>query len=233
MTNLIGLYPDIGRFFDRTLKNAKIEVIKSPEFKHIKEKLTVLQFVLEKCDPLQHSYSQRENFISLITQAKSDGRDRFLKACDFLDSTIIDDSKAHPESSKSLWQFFFGPGDRTQSLAQQMVQRALDVARKTSDVEFLSRREQLEQLGDSVQELVSMAVGIAQSYVDDIVTTTLRKIHNEACRIQKEKCMRHISREASNQEQKDSTDNRIDLLCAIEQQSLSAPQQYERSRIQR
>ena len=234
MTNLTGLYPGIGELFDRTLKNAKIEAIKLQEFKHIKEKLTVLQLVLENCDPLQYSHSQREKVICLIISVQSDGRERFSKVCEFLDSTIIDDSKAHPESSKSSWNWsIFKTTDKTQSPSHRMVQRALEIARKTSDVEFLSRREQLEQLGDSVQELVSMAVGIAQSYVDDIVTKTLEKIRNEACRIQKEECMRHISREASNQEQKDSTNNRIDLLRAIEQQSLSAPQQYEHSRIQR
>lgn len=233
MTNLTGLYPGIGRLFDRTLKNAKIEVIKSQEFKRIKVQLIVLQFVLEKCDPLQYSHSQREKIISLITSAKADGRERFFKACEFLDSTIIDDSAAHPESSKSWWQSIFGSGDRTQSPAQQMVQQALDVARTISDVEFLSQGEQLEQLGDSVQTLLSVAVEIAQSHMNDIVTKTLKKIHNEACLIQKEECMRHIYREASNQEQKDSANNRINLLRAIEQQSLSAPQKYERSRIQR
>ena len=233
MTNLTGLYPGIGELFDRTLKNAKIEAIKLQEFKHIKEKLIVLQLVLENCDPLQYSHSQREKVICLIISVQSDGRERFSKVCEFLDSTIIDDSKAHPESSKSWWGWsILKTADKTQTPSHRMVQRALEIAKKTSDVEFLSRGEQLKQLGDSVQAIFSVAVELAQSHLNDIATRTLKKILNDARRIQKDECMRRIGWEASNQEQKDSANNRTNLLCAIEQQSLSAPQQYERSRIQ-
>ena len=229
MSDLIALYPRIGRLFNRTLKDAKIGVIKSREFRRIKEQLIVLQFVLDNCDPLQYS---QEHVMSLFLSAQPDKRGRFSKASETLDSTIIDNSKAL-ESSKSWWPSIFGSTDKTPSPVQQMVQQALEVERKTSDAEFLSQGERLKSLGDSVQAAVSEAVKIAQSHLNDIVVKTLKKLLDGARCIQKDECMRHMGLEASNQEHKDSVKNRNDLLRAIEQQSLSASQQYEHSHIQR
>ena len=233
MSDLTALYPSLGELFDRTLKDAKIGVIKSREFQRIKEQLIVLQFILEKCAPLH--YNQREKVISLILSAQPVGHGRFSKASEILDSTIIDHSKA-PESSRSWWWpliSIFGSTDKTLSPVQQMVQQALEVERKTSDAEFLSQGERLKSIGDSVQAAVSEAVKIAQSHFNDIVVKTLKKFLDGARRIQKDECMRHIGLEASSQAHKDSVNNRNDLLRAIEQQSLSASQQYERSHIQR
>lgn len=231
MSDLIALYPNIGGLFNRTLKDAKIGVIKLREFRRIKEQLIVLQFVLDNCDPLQYS---QEYVMSLFLSAQPDKRGRVSKANEILDSTIIDNSKA-PESSKSWWSLtsIFGSTDKTPSPVQQMVQQALEVERKTSDAEFLSQGERLKSLGDSVQAAVSEAVKMAQSHFNDIVVKTLKKLLDGARCIQKDECMRHIGLEASIQEHKDSVKNRNDLLRAIEQQSLSASQQYEHSHIQR
>lgn len=226
MSDLIALYPSIGELFDRTLKNAKVGVIKSREFQRIKEQLIILRIVLDKCDALHDS--QREKVVSLIMSDQSDGRERFFKANNFLDSTIVDDSKGNPESSTSWWKSLFGSTDKIKSPAQRMMQQALEAAKKTSDAEFLSQGARLGSLGDSVQAALSDAVKIAQSHFNDVISKTLKKVLDGARHIQRDECMRHIRLEASNQEQKDSANNRSDFLRAIEQQSLLEFQQYER-----
>lgn len=231
MSHPISLYPSIGELFDRTLENAKIGVIKSREFQRIKEQLIVLHFVLEKFDALQDS--QRKRVVSLIISDQSDGDDRFLSAREFLDSTDIGNSKANPESSSLWWQWPFGSTEKHPSTAQRMMQQAFEVARQTSDGEFLSQRERFASLGNSVQAAASKATKIAQSHFNDVIVKTLKTMLDGVLHIQRDECMTLIRLEASDQELKDSTKTRTRFLRAIENKSLSESQQYKCPHIQR
>lgn len=216
------MFPKIGEFFKRTMEQVNFGNIKTPEFQRIKEQLIVLQFVLDNCDNLQES--QREHLISLIMSDGTRGYYAFHKAKDFLDSTIPKEDKARSSSGWWGMTWLFKTADQVSSPAQRMMQQALELAKQNSDADFLSGAEQLSSLGDLAHAAVVKAIKLAQTYFDETIAKTLKKIADNAFHIQRDQLLKHVQLDASHREQKDAAAIRQDFLRTIEQKSLPQAQ---------
>ena len=211
------LYPNIGELFEKTIRDADLKHIKARDFKPNKERLGIIQFLLDRRKDLDQTTCRK--LIELIT------KDHLSQVRDILDgSSRTDPTEAKPMLKKlleSITPAIFT--DKDVSPSQKLIDEAHSTAVHISDSDFLQRLDDISEDDETLKTAIAETKNIAQGYLKSIISKLLKKLVHVALRIQQEDCIKQIRREVSIQAKRDTERFRREFVHKIEEHSQSGP----------
>ena len=210
------LYPKIGDLLRKTIDDAKLDNIKSREFKSNKERLVMIYFLLNQRKDLDQT--KRQELIQSIL-VKYD----MQSARNILAGPSKDDFKQ--TKSNTLWLPIIVLRDmlfNEDVSPPNLFQEARDIAAHMSDPDFLMDLKKSLSLDDETfKTTVANTEAMAQSYFEVTISNLLNKLLPRARHIQQEECIKQVQRELSSQAKKDIEGFRMEFIREIEEGSES------------
>ncbi|KIM92371.1 hypothetical protein PILCRDRAFT_417 [Piloderma croceum F 1598] len=212
-SGLAILYPGIGELLQKTIQNANLSTIESRTFKHLKESIITIDFILQR-----RKHLDERKRLELIRLILDDGDMRQAE------SVLATSSNASQRKPKgwllSVFAAFWPEGD--DSDRHGLFREARDVAFHSTDAQFLLALKDIESREPLLRQAVAETEGIVRGYFNKVVSKLLKTIKHKALHIQQEDCKRQYQREASSREEQDQHRLRIDLIRQIENSSRHA-----------
>ena len=215
--NVTALYPQIGELYQKAIRDAGLDNINARDFKQNKERLSMIQFLLDKRKDLDQT--KRQELIQLIVV-----KDDLPRVRGILDASNKIEPKQAKTSSKSFW-----PGwtlqdiftDKEVSPSQKVIEEARRV--RISDSDFLLRLDDISEDDETLKKAITDTKNIAQRYIKSTISKLLKKLVHDVLRIQQEVCAKQIRREISSQAERDIDRFRRVFIGEIEEHSQLEP----------
>ncbi|TFY78517.1 hypothetical protein EWM64_g5493 [Hericium alpestre] len=128
--HLSTMYPKVGAYFEEVLQDAKLDTIKSTDFRNIKERLLVLYTLLRHYKTI--SDSKRAQLISIVL---NDGNFQNLSR------VLGDNQRASGGVIATAVSYLWGSSDSGKVEVDTLVKEARELAFKLSDPDFLQRSD--------------------------------------------------------------------------------------------
>lgn len=206
---MIVRYPKIGQLLENTILDAKLDIIRSRDYKTLKQRLIVIDVLLTELEGLYPA--KRSEVIQLVLEGKWPRVE-----------SILDGHQ--PKLKSNAWFNFISLPtifSKDSSPGQALLQRARSIATHTPDVDFLLQLKSISARDAALQTPVETTEDIIQDHFNATIGKLLNKLVHSALRVQLEECAKQIEREASSDAERDITRFRNDFRHQIERLSQS------------
>jgi hypothetical protein len=219
-SGLTALYPNIGELFQKTIHDAKLDSIKTREFKSRKDRLIMIRFLFDQLKALDLA-KRRELIQLVIVKDDLQGVRRVIDGSGEEDAGVV--------MSKVIWVHTTVRNlliDATESHAQKLIKQGRDSASRMTDPEFLLYLRDIPDEDETLKTAVTSIKNIIQSHFTAIIPKLLKSLVHKAAHLQQEDIKKQIRREASSEAHKDASRFRTEFICEIEKHSQSESTLY-------
>ena len=203
--DLRRMYPDFDNIYRRQIDKAKFDVVKSTEFRTLKERLT---FVL-------HHLNERPQ---LAPKKRTELIQALLSVDDLRDAQhVLRESDKTKESAKSSW-FSMAMGLLTWSKVtneESLRKEARKITKNITDSEFLRELKDIQD--KDLVAAIHEAMALAHSYLSSSIDVTVNKMTHAVLQMQEEECKRRVRREIETEERNALDDIRVKFIRDVNQ----------------
>lgn len=200
------MHPEVPEEVNRLVARAELRRIPGKEFHKQKERLLIVDFLLQKRQDLNDS--ERDELIKLVLD------DGDMKGV----SNVIKESA---KDSKSTWRITDWLLNKDSS-TKELLNDATRAASRTNDSQFISSIDEIVEREPSLQDDVSDTLEKVYTHfrttVDKIVSKAMPRVDD----IQKRECTRQIRREAESHAEENKRRSRLELIRDINQAQAEA-----------
>ena len=217
--NIRRIYPGFDRIYQRHLEN-KFNVVKGSDFRFLKERLLLVQHLLNKNQDLDH-----EKRAELIHALFSEGN--LHEAQKMLPNSNKKKDTGLITKSFRILQPLFGGQSSTDSEAESLKIEMKKIASALSDSEFLLglKNIEIDGLQPVIQEAEMLAYTSLSSSIDDIV----KKMTQDVVHMQQESCKKKIQKAIQAQEVRALSDSLINFIRDLNAKSTGRKKSYVRA----
>ena len=217
--NIRRIYPGFDRIYQRHLEN-KFNAVKGSDFRFLKERLLLVQHLLNKNQDLDH-----EKRAELIHALFSEGN--LHEAQKMLPNSNKKKDTGLITKSFRILQPLFGGQSSTDSEAESLKIEMKKIASALSDSEFLLglKNIEIDGLQPVIQEALMLAYTSLSSSIDDIV----KKMTQDVVHMQQESCKKKIQKAIQAQEARALSDSLINFIRDLNAKSTGRKKSYVRA----
>ena len=206
--DLRHLYPGFGNIYKRYAEEAKFGVVKGPEFKFLKERLTFLRHLLK-----EHKELAPRNRTELIQALLSEGDLRHAQQ-------VIPRSDKNTEAgTTSLFSRFtavlsWSKGTDEESLRKEIRKMATGI----SDRDFLLELTGIED--EDLKATTQEVMVVAHTQLSSSIDATVNKMAHAVLRMQQEECKNRVQREIETERRKELSGALVNFIRDVNENSI-------------
>jgi len=206
--DLRHLYPGFGNIYKRYVEEAKFGVVKGPEFKFLKERLTFLRHLLK-----EHKELAPRNRTELIQALLSEGDLRHAQ------QVIPRSDKSKEAGTTSLFSRFtavlsWSKGTDEESLRKEMRKMATGI----SDRDFLLELTGIED--EDLKATTQEAMVVAHTQLSSSIDATVNKMTHAVSRMQQEECNKGVQHEIETEQRKELSGALVNFIRDVNEHSI-------------
>lgn len=219
LAGIVALYPRIGELFRRVVSGADLSKITSRVFLAHKERLITVAMVLRKRQSLPED--QRQELVRLILNDGDKAQVRDIVG-DSEDDIAVGTGPSHkPWSMKGAVLNFFKAEGEEPPTEHKLIVHARHFASTATDVEFLSRLNDIRSREPMLRDAVAYVETVAVDYFKATISNLLQRICRESLVIQQDDCKKQFKRETASRTEQIQHNIRVDFIRTIEAHSRS------------